>query len=49
VIVARMGAEFEVIATNHLADEMFVASPAIVDGEIFLRGRNTLYCISEKR
>jgi outer membrane protein assembly factor BamB len=45
VVVVKMGETFEVLATNTLADEMFIASPVIVDGEIFLRGRNTLYCI----
>jgi outer membrane protein assembly factor BamB len=49
VIVVKMGEKFEVLATNTMEDEFFVATPAIVDGEIFLRGRNTLYCISEKR
>jgi hypothetical protein len=37
-----------VIATNTLKDQIFIASPAIVDGEIFLRGQSTLFCISEK-
>ena len=41
----KMGEAFEVLATNTLADEMFIASPVIVDREILLRGRNTLYCI----
>lgn len=49
VIVVKMGPEFEVIATNTLKDQMFIASPAIVDGEIFLRGPSTLFCISEKK
>ncbi len=40
-----MGENFEALGTNTLADEMFVASPVIVDGEIYLRGRNTLYKI----
>ena len=45
VIVVRMGEKFEVLATNTLADQMFIATPAIVDGEIFLRGQNKLFCI----
>jgi outer membrane protein assembly factor BamB len=49
VVVVKMGEKFEVLATNTLTDEFFVSTPAIVDGEIFLRGRNTLFCISEKR
>jgi outer membrane protein assembly factor BamB len=49
VIVVKMGPQFEVIATNTLKDQMFIASPAIVDGEIFLRGQSTLFCISDKK
>ena len=37
----------EVLATNRL-DEKFDASPAIVGREIFLRGREYLYCLTEK-
>jgi outer membrane protein assembly factor BamB len=49
VVVVKMGEKFEVLATNTLSDQFFVSTPAIVDGEIFLRGQNTLFCISEKR
>lgn len=45
VVVVRMGPEFEVLATNSIEDEIFIASPAIVDGEILLRGRDRLYCV----
>ena len=45
VIVVRMGEKFEVLATNTLKDQAFIGSPAIVDGEIYLRGQNTLFCI----
>ncbi len=34
-----------ILATNKL-DDRFDGSPAIVDGEIFLRGKEMLYCIS---
>ncbi len=47
VIVVRLGKTYEVLATNRLEDASFVATPAIVDGEIFLRSRSSLYCISE--
>ncbi len=46
VIVVRMGDKFEVLATNTMPDEFFIATPAVAAGELFLRGRNTLYCIS---
>ncbi len=45
VIVVRMGRTFEVLATNTLQGQAFIATPAIVDGEIYLRGENTLFCI----
>lgn len=49
VVVLKMGEKFEVIATNTLADQVFIATPVIAEGELFLRGQNTLFCISEKR
>jgi outer membrane protein assembly factor BamB len=45
VIVVKMGETFEVLATNTLDGQMFVSTPAISGGEIFLRGQNTLFCI----
>jgi hypothetical protein len=30
-----------------LADEMFIATPAIANGKIYLRGQNTLFCIGQ--
>jgi len=45
VIVVKMGETFEVLATNTIADETFIATPAIMNGEIYLRGKNTLYSI----
>ncbi|MCZ6681347.1 MAG: PQQ-binding-like beta-propeller repeat protein [Candidatus Poribacteria bacterium] len=44
-LVIKRGPEFEVLATNSL-DDRFEASPAIVDNEIYLRGRKYLYCIA---
>ena len=49
VVVVRMGEKFEVLATNTLTDQVFIATPVIAGGEIFLRGQNTLFCISEKK
>jgi outer membrane protein assembly factor BamB len=45
VIIAKMGESFEVLATNTIAGESFIATPAIMNGEILLRGRSTLYSI----
>ena len=35
------------LATNHL-DEKFDASPTAAGNDLFLRGRECLYCITEK-
>ena len=44
--VIKLGAEYEEVATNQL-DDGFDASMAIVGDEIYLRGRENLYCIAE--
>jgi outer membrane protein assembly factor BamB len=49
VIVVKLGEKMEVIATNILADQVFIASPIIADGELFLRSQTHLYCISESK
>ena len=46
-LVIKHGPAFEVLATNHL-DDGFDASPALVDGELYLRGYRYLYCIAGK-
>jgi outer membrane protein assembly factor BamB len=43
----KAGPAFEVLATNKL-DDVFDASAAVVDGEIYLRGVKSLYCIAAK-
>lgn len=45
VLVVKMSDKFELVATNKMTDEFFIATPAIADGEIYLRGKNTLYLI----
>jgi outer membrane protein assembly factor BamB len=47
VVVVKMGEKFEVAATNKLAGEMFVSTPAVADGSLYLRDAKTLYCIRE--
>jgi outer membrane protein assembly factor BamB len=49
VVVLKMGEKFEVLATNTLTDQVFIASPVIAGGEIYLRGQNTLFCIREEK
>lgn len=42
--VVRPGAELDVVAENKLGEYCY-ASPAISDGQIFLRGEKHLYCV----
>jgi outer membrane protein assembly factor BamB len=46
-VVLKHGPLLEQLAVNKL-DDGFNASPALVDGEIYLRGYKSLYCIAEK-
>lgn len=45
VVVVRMGEKFEVLSTNTLTDQSFIASPVILDGVIYLRSRTHLFRI----
>jgi outer membrane protein assembly factor BamB len=45
VVVVRLGASFDILATNTLQDQSFIASPVIVDGQLFLRSRTHLFRI----
>ena len=47
VLVLQRGKEYKVLAINQM-EERFIATPAFVEDEIFLRGDRNLYCISEK-
>jgi len=49
VVVLRMGDKFEVLATNTLEDQVFIATPVIAGGELFLRGQSKLFCISQTK
>ena len=44
-LVIAAGPTFEVLAVNMLEDG-FDASPAVADGEMYLRGQRYLYCIA---
>jgi outer membrane protein assembly factor BamB len=46
-VVIKQSDTLEVLATNKL-DDRFDSSPAVVDKELFLRGREYLWCIAEK-
>jgi outer membrane protein assembly factor BamB len=47
VTVIRLGEKFEIVATNTLTDHMFVASPVVAEGELFLRSKTHLFCVSD--
>ena len=49
MFVVKMGPTFKLLATNVLEDAVFIATPAIVDGQIFFRSQDSLYCITEIR
>ena len=49
VVVVKMGEKFEVLATNTLTDQVFIATPVIAAGELYLRSQNSLFCIAEKK
>ncbi len=44
-VVVKKGSELEILATNKL-DDQIDGSMAIVGNEIFVRGKQSLYCIS---
>lgn len=46
-VVLKHGPTLEILNTNTLNDR-FDASPALVDGEMYLRGYENLYCVAEK-
>ena len=47
VVVAKTGPELEIVATNTLTDQSFIASPVMPGGEIFLRSRTHLIKIAD--
>lgn len=46
VLVARLGDTFEVLATNTLQDQSFVSSPAVAQGDLYLRSRTHLFRVT---
>ena len=47
-VVVKLGEKLEVLAVNALADQSFIASPAVADGAFYLRSETTLFCIRGK-
>lgn len=48
VVVVKAGNQMEILATNTLADQSFIASPIAVGNELYLRSRTHLFRVSEK-
>ena len=48
VVVVKLGDRFEVLATNTLSDQSFIASPIVVDGDIYLRSQSHLFRIGAR-
>ncbi len=46
--VLKLGSQYQLLGENELGEQV-MASPAISDGVLFLRGRSHLYAIGEKR
>jgi outer membrane protein assembly factor BamB len=46
--ILAAGREYKLLGTNEFPDEKTLASIAVDDGTIYLRGEKTLYCIREK-
>jgi outer membrane protein assembly factor BamB len=47
VFVLKAGNKYEMLAKNEMG-EVLMATPAISDGMIFVRGQNNLFCIADK-
>jgi len=45
--VIKAGDNFEVLATNSLSDQSFIASPIAVGNDLFLRSRTHLFRIGQ--
>jgi outer membrane protein assembly factor BamB len=47
VAVVKMGETYEVLAVNALTDQVFIATPAIAGGSLYLRSQDALYCVRQ--
>jgi len=47
VVVVKMGETYEVLATNTMTNQVFIATPAIAGGSLYLRGQDTLFCVRQ--
>ncbi len=49
VFVLRAGPKFELLAVNSIGGEPMIASPAVSEGDVFLRTDKALWCIGPSR
>lgn len=49
VIVVKASEQFEVMATNTLEGQSFIATPAVSGGDLYLRSETHLFCIRESQ
>ena len=47
VVVMKMGEKFDVLTTNTLSGQVFISSPAVAEGSLYLRTQEALYCIRQ--
>jgi outer membrane protein assembly factor BamB len=47
IFVVKAGAKYELLATNQMG-EVLMATPAISDGMIFVRGQHTVFAIADR-
>lgn len=47
IFVVKAGAKYELLATNQMG-EVLMATPAISDGMIFVRGRNNVFAVADR-
>ena len=48
VVVVRLGERLEVLATNTLQGQSFIASPVIAEGDLYLRSQTHLFRVSDR-
>jgi hypothetical protein len=47
VTIIKMGEKFEIVNSTTFDDQFFVASPVVAEGELYLRSKTHLFCISD--
>ena len=47
VTVVKMGETFEILATNRFEDQIFISSPIVAEGNLYLRSQKYLFCVGQ--